>query len=110
MEHISIEVKNMAKEMRVPVIMLCQINREAAKAGGIESHSAKGGGDIEAGADFMLGFHRDKNDQLLCKILKNRNGGSGLQFEVEIDRATLQFKSMSLADRSAPAAVKAINF
>jgi replicative DNA helicase len=95
MAYISIEAKNMAKELSIPVLMLCQINRAAATAGGeIEMHSAKGGGDIEAGADFMLGFWRDRQDQLVCKVLKNRNGRTGDNYRVEIDRSTLQFKDM----------------
>lgn len=94
--HISIEAKNMAKELGIPIIMLCQINREAAKAGGeIEMHHAKGAGDIEAGADFMLGFWRDSQDQLVCKILKNRNGAAGDNLLINIDRISLQFKDMS---------------
>ncbi|WP_082021103.1 replicative DNA helicase [Geobacter anodireducens] len=93
--HISAEIKNMAKELRVPVILLSQINRAAATAGGeIEMHSAKGGGDVEAGADFMLGFWRDKADTLICKVMKNRNGAAGMNLEVEIERETLQFIGM----------------
>ncbi len=93
--HISIEAKNLAKELRVPVILLSQINRAAATAGGeIETHAAKGGGDVEAGADFMLGFWRDKQDKLICKVMKNRNGAAGMNFEVEIQKETLQFLDM----------------
>ncbi|BDV44107.1 replicative DNA helicase [Geotalea uraniireducens] len=94
--HISAEMKNMAKELRVPVILLSQINRQAATAGGeIEMHSAKGGGDVEAGADFMLGFWRDKSDTLICKVMKNRNGAVGMNFDVNINRETLQFVDMT---------------
>lgn len=93
--HVSIEAKNMAKELRVPVILLSQVNRAAATAGGeIETHSAKGGGDVEAGADFMLGFWRDKQDTLICKVMKNRNGATGLNLEVDINREALQFVDM----------------
>jgi replicative DNA helicase len=92
--YVSIEAKNLAKELNVPVIMLCQINRAAATGGEIETHSAKGGGDIEAAADFMLGFQIEKEDKLTCKILKNRNGPAGSKFLVELDRTALQFKDM----------------
>ena len=94
--HISAETKNMAKELRVPIILLSQINRTAAVAGGeIETHSAKGGGDVEAGADFMLGFWRDKDDTLICKIMKNRNGAAGINLAVEINPETLRFADMT---------------
>jgi len=94
--HLSIETKNLAKELRVPIILLCQINRSGATAGGeIEMYHAKGGGDIEAGADFMLGLWRDKQDQLVCKILKNRNGPAGQNFLVDLDRQALIFRGMT---------------
>lgn len=93
---VSIEAKNLAKELNVPVIMLCQINRAAAIGGEIETHSAKGGGDVEAAADFMLGFQLEGEGKsnLTCKILKNRNGPAGLKLLVDIDRNALQFKDM----------------
>jgi replicative DNA helicase len=92
--YVSIEAKNLAKELNIPVIMLCQINRAAATGGEIETHSAKGGGDIEAAADFMLGFQLENDERLTCKILKNRNGPAGGKFLVDIDKAALQFKDM----------------
>ncbi len=94
--NLSIEVKNMAKELNTPIILLCQINRTGATSGGeIEMYHAKGGGDIEAGADFMLGLWRDKEDQLVCKVLKNRNGPTDQNFLVSLDRQSLTFKGMS---------------
>lgn len=94
--YLSTETKNLAKELGVPIILLCQINRTGATSGGeIEMHHAKGGGDIEAGADFMLGLWRDKQDQLVCKILKNRNGPVGQNFLVELDRQALIFRGMT---------------
>ena len=92
--YVSIEAKNLAKELKVPVLMLCQINRAAATGGEIETHSAKGGGDVEAAADFMLGFQLETGNLLTCKILKNRNGVTGGKFMVDIDRNALQFKDM----------------
>ncbi len=93
--YISAETKNLAKEMSLPIIMLCQINRDSARnQKEVESYSAKGGGDIEAGADFMLGFYTEE-ENLICKILKNRNGPAGKRFLVDIDRASFQFVGMS---------------
>jgi replicative DNA helicase len=94
--HLSIETKNLAKELGVPIALLCQINRTGATSGGeIEMHHAKGGGDIEAGADFMLGLWKDREDQLICKVLKNRNGSAGQNFLVEMDRQSLTFQGMT---------------
>jgi len=102
--YLSIETKNLAKELKVPIILLCQINRIGATSNGeIEMHHAKGGGDIEAGADFMLGLWRDGNEQLVCRVLKNRNGPTGQNFLVDMDTQSLTFKGMSLYKRvSAP--------
>ena len=74
----------------------------AATEGEIETHSAKGGGDIEAAADFVLGFQNEKDDRLTCKILKNRNGPGGGKFLVEIDRTALQFNDMATYAVEAP--------
>ena len=61
----------------------------------IEAHSAKGGGDVEASADFMLGMYQDKENQLVLKILKNRNGAAGESYQVNIDKPSLQFKGLT---------------
>lgn len=95
-QFIAPEFKHLAKEMNVPVILLCQINREGAK----NSHDilitdAKGGGDIEASADIMLGFYHDAGKTLVCKVLKNRNGANGARLAVELNREAFQFQGMT---------------
>ena len=93
--HTSAEVKNMAKELGLPIILLCQINREGAKTKhDIEAYDAKGGGDIEAGADFMLGFYTDEAGDLICKGLKNRNGPKDWRLKVIIDKPSFRFQDM----------------
>jgi replicative DNA helicase len=93
--YVSAEVKTMAKELGIPVILLCQINREGAKVKhDIEPYDAKGGGDIEAGADFMLGFYMDDQGNLVCKGLKNRNGPKDWRLRVILDKSSFQFKDM----------------
>lgn len=91
---LSADLKGMAKDCHVPVIVLCQVNRgyAASKNIEIEMDAAKGGGDIEAGADFMLGLWKD-NDVLCAKLLKNRNGPANLKWELEIEPSTLRFLS-----------------
>jgi len=95
-QFIAPEFKHMAKELGIPVILLCQINREGAKnAHDILITDAKGGGDIEASADIMLGFYHDENGILVCKVLKNRNGASGGKLAVELNREAFQFLDMT---------------
>ena len=93
--HNAPEIKNIAKETNLPIIVLCQINREGAKSKyDIEITDAKGGGDIEASADIMLGFYSDEDDNLICKGLKNRNGPKGFRLLCDIDRASFKFRGM----------------
>lgn len=90
------EFKHLAKELNIPVILLCQINREGAKnTHDILITDAKGGGDIEASADIMLGFYHDANGVLVCKVLKNRNGANGVKLAVEINKEAFQFQSIT---------------
>ncbi len=93
---LALELKNLAKAKNVPLLVLSQVNRDSVRHNAeIEAHSAKGGGDIEASADFMLGIYQDKENQLVLKILKNRNGPSGESFQVNIDKPSLQFRGLT---------------
>lgn len=93
--HLGPALKNLAKEKNVPLLVLSQVNRESVKhQAEIEAHSAKGGGDVEASADFMLGMQQTKGGQLILKVLKNRNGAAGQIWEVCIDRPSLQFTGL----------------
>jgi len=89
---ISYGVKVLAKELNLPVIILCQVSRAYAtsKDAGIETDAAKGGGDIEAGADYMLGMFKH-NESLIMRVLKNRKGRSGMYFKVDIDVESMRF-------------------
>lgn len=90
------ELKNLAKAKNVPLVVLSQVNRESVKNHAeVEAHSAKGGGDVEASADFMLGMYLDREQNLVLKILKNRNGGAGESFAVNIDRPSLRFQGLT---------------
>jgi replicative DNA helicase len=97
------ELKHLAKEYALPLVVLCQINREGAKfKHDIEITDAKGGGDIEASADIMLGFYSDADENLVCKILKNRNGGKGARLLCDIDRPSFRFIGMSAYEYEKP--------
>jgi replicative DNA helicase len=94
-DYLAPELKNLAKSKNVPLVLLSQVNRDSVKHNPeIEAHSAKGGGGIEASADFMLGLYQDKDGPLVLKILKNRNGIAGDLFAVNIDKPSLQFRGL----------------
>ena len=89
---LSYGAKEMAKTCDIPVILLGQVNRQYAQSRGvgIELDAAKGGGDVEAAADFALGMFLH-NEDLICRILKNRNGRAGDYFRMCIDKPSLRF-------------------
>lgn len=104
-------LKNLAKEKNVPLLVLSQVNRESVKhQAEIEAHSAKGGGDVEASADFMLGMQQTKAGQLILKVLKNRNGAAGQIWEVCIDRPSLQFTGLKDYEPHRQATNQSIDF
>jgi len=94
MEELSNGAKELSKEQGVPVIMLTQINRAAAKAQSeegaeIHMHDLKYGG--EAGADIVLGLYRDSEETVVLKVLKNRGGRIGQRYQADITTHALRF-------------------
>ncbi len=102
-QHTAIETKNLAKSLNVPVVLLSQTSRAYAPGNKreMEADAAKGSGDIEAAADFMLGLWQSEDRRLLLKILKNRNGPAGNIFEIALDRSCLRFGECKPYERKA---------
>jgi replicative DNA helicase len=74
--------KALAKEFKLPVILLCQLNREAEGEKPKLSH-LKGSGSIEQDADTVIAIHRsDKKEKAELIVLKNRHGERGT---IEVD-------------------------
>ena len=80
------ELKRLAKELRIAIVVLAQINRGADKRDDRRPQLSdlKGAGGIEEAADVVMLLHRpefyDKDDQPGCAeiiIAKNRNGSTG---------------------------------
>lgn len=88
---VSTELKNLAKELRVPVIALSQLNRQAEfrEGGEPQLSDLKESGQLEQDADVVLLIHRDKDTPTSAKIIvaKNRNGPTG---EVSMEFASGQ--------------------
>jgi len=85
-------IKTMAKMINLPCIVLSQTSREG-KEGNTEVaiNMARGSGAIEESADFMFGLwqiEREEGKGLVCKILKNRKGGKGSIWELELNPIT----------------------
>jgi replicative DNA helicase len=85
--------KHLAKRLKIPVIVLVQISREAIRNGQMEMHSAKGSGAVEASADYMIGMEK-KDGNILVKVLKNRNGEAGVIYRAGITWPFLRFDNL----------------
>lgn len=83
-------LKQMARDLHVPVIALSQLNREAAKrAGGRPAmEDLRGSGGIEQDADVIVFLYRDEassnaNADLGVYVAKNRQGENFVGFHLE---------------------------
>lgn len=89
-------VKIIAKMINLPIVLLCQVNRQGgAGQTEITLDMGRGSGAIEEGADFVLGLWqigKDEDRQLVCKILKNRKGAPGSQWLLSMNPKTLQLQ------------------
>lgn len=77
---ISRGLKALAKELRVPVLALSQLNRECEKQGRKPRLSdLRDSGAVEQDADVVLFIHRDQGDEGKAEIIiaKQRNGPIG---------------------------------
>jgi replicative DNA helicase len=97
---ISIGLKNLARDLNVPVIALAQLNRgpEQRKDSQPDMADLRDSGGIEQDADAVILLHRvsteeDQFDwqksQMIMKVAKNRHGGLGevaLKFEGHLSR------------------------
>jgi replicative DNA helicase len=97
---ISIGLKNLARDLNVPVIALAQLNRgpEQRKDSEPDMADLRDSGGIEQDADAVILLHRVRTEgdqfewqksQMIMKVAKNRHGGLGevaLKFEGHLSR------------------------
>jgi len=82
------DLKSIAMELNVPLLCLCQLNRECIKSTGPELHNLRESGEIEQHSDVVMFLHEN---YLLVK--KNRNGPKGkirLHWQPEITTFTCE--------------------
>jgi replicative DNA helicase len=101
--------KIMAKELDIPVVLLCQLNREVTKRKGTERYpqlsDLRESGAIEQDADvvmflhrdFMAGYETDENGnktdrQADLVVRKWRNGRSNFIIPLDFDPPKMKFK------------------
>ena len=74
-------LKLLAKDLRVPIVALAQVNRAAAQTGDGRPRMSdlRESGDIETSADEIVLLHRDGDEtaELEMNVVKNRHGRTG---------------------------------
>ena len=90
----SADIKALAKELNIPILLLCQLNRQAEQGGLPKLSHLRESGAIEQDADVVMLLHRereidrdsgqstaqDTSDGIESKLIiaKNRNGETGI--------------------------------
>ena len=96
------EIKDLAKELDVPILFLSQTTKQNNDYSELTIGSARDSGAVDEASDFVLGLWKDNNFEqinedkesneihLQVGLLKNRRGRTG-KFEVIMDKKSLQF-------------------
>lgn len=79
---ITSDLKNLAKELNIPIVLLCQLNRMSVSQNRApELYDLRDSGSIEQDSDIVLMLERPRNnlgdemeDQIIAWVRKNRNG------------------------------------
>lgn len=100
-------LKNLAKELRVPILLLCQLNREVEKREDKRPQLSdlRDSGEIEADADNVVFIYRDdyyfadSDEKNIAELLiaKQRNGPIGT-VKLRFDKEWTRFDNLSEGD------------
>lgn len=97
---ISRMAKQLAKELSIPVFLICQLNRDSVKSGAEpQLHNLRESGQIEQDADVVLLLHRDlladDKENTVLIVAKNRFGGCGHSRDSATKKSRIRFKPKS---------------
>jgi replicative DNA helicase len=94
MAEISGTLKTLALEAKIPIVLLSQINRDAAKSSGLPGlHHLRDSGSLEQDADAVLILHTEANGndtEYSIIIAKNRHGNTA-KYNLGADLSTNTF-------------------
>lgn len=92
---ITFRLKKLAMQLHIPVVLMCQLNRDVTKERRMPILSdLRDSGNIEQDADKVLMVHRDDDEPNAVKLLvrKNRQGRAGnLYLSLKADNAYCNF-------------------
>lgn len=84
---VSHKIKQLALELSIPVLLLCQVGREGAKRdGGLKLYDLKDSGDIENDADIVLLMWPKEGDVDASKKIDNYGSYIEMQYNVAKNR------------------------
>jgi len=91
-DDIYMSTKGLARELKLPIWSVSQVNRAGAKDDIIEGDKAAGSYDKIMITDVAISLSRKKEDKVAgtgrFHIMKNRYGGDGMTFGAKIDTST----------------------
>jgi hypothetical protein len=95
-DDIYLSTKGLARELKLPIWSVSQVNRAGAKDDVIEGDKAAGSYDKVMITDVAISLSRKKEDKVAgtgrFHIMKNRYGGDGMTFGAKIDTSTGRFE------------------
>ena len=95
-DDIYVSTKGLARELKIPIWSVSQVNRAGAKDDIIEGDKAAGSYDKIMITDISISLSRKKEDKVAgtgrFHIMKNRYGGDGMTFGAKVDTATGRFE------------------
>ena len=98
--NISNKIKQTARELKIPILCLAQLNRDVYKdKQEPELHHLKDSGSIEQDSDIVFFLWRDKKSEYgktICKVGKNRKGRCG-KFDLEFIGENYLFQDWTVA-------------
>jgi len=101
-DDIYISTKGLARELKLPIWSVSQVNRAGAKDSVIEGDKAAGSYDKMMISDFAMSLSRQKKDKVngtgRFHIMKNRYGSDGMTFNSQIDTSTGHIKFLNELD------------
>jgi replicative DNA helicase len=98
-DDIYISTKGLARELKLPIWSVSQVNRAGAKDNIIEGDKAAGSYDKIMIADVAMSLSRQKKDKVngtgRFHIMKNRYGMDGMSFNAKVDTSTGHIEILS---------------